>query len=317
MIWEAWILFAGLFGALAAASLAAFVIRRRSADPDSAALVNLTQRIDAWWVMIGVIGVAFLFGRGGTILLFALISFAALREFVTLTRSSRADHRVLIGMFLVVLPAQYWLVWTEWYGLFAIFIPVYCFLLMPALTALHGDTKDFLERVSAQQWAVMLAVYCVSHVPALVTLAIPGFNDTPETRARGLLLVAFLLITVQGSDVLQYVFGKLFGRRKVAPSVSPSKTWEGLVGGLLSASLLGAALHWLTPFTPLQAGLAAFVACLMGFLGGLVASAIKRDQGVKDWGHMIEGHGGMLDRADSIVFAAPVFFHVVRYWWAL
>lgn len=314
---EAWILFAGLFGVLAFASLLAAVIRRRSADPDGSTLVNLTQRINAWWVMVGVIGLVFLLGRGATILLFALISFAALREFVTLTRSSRADHRVLIGMFLVVLPVQYWLVWTEWYGLFAIFIPVYCFLLMPALTALHGDTRDFLERVAAQQWAVMLAVYCVSHVPALLTLTIPGFDDTPETRDRGLLVVAFLLIVVQGSDVLQYVFGKLFGTHKLAPSVSPSKTWEGLIGGLLSASLLGAALHWITPFTPVQAGLVAFVACLMGFLGGLVASAIKRDQGVKDWGHMIEGHGGMLDRADSLVFAAPVFFHLVRYWWAL
>ena len=121
----------------------------------------------------------------------------------------------------------------------------------------------------------------------------------------------------QGSDVLQYIFGKLLGRHKVAPLVSPSKTWEGLIGGLGAASLLGAALYWLTPFTPVQAGFVAFLAGLMGFLGGLVASAIKRDQGVKDWGHLIEGHGGMLDRADSLVFSAPIFFHIVRYWWTV
>jgi phosphatidate cytidylyltransferase len=111
------------------------------------------------------------------------------------------------------------------------------------------------------------------------------------------------------------VFGKLFGRNKVAPKISPSKTWEGLIGGVISASLLGAALYWLTPFTPAQAGLMASLACIMGFFGGLVASAIKRDRGVKDWGHLIEGHGGMLDRADSLVFAAPIFFHIVRYFW--
>ena len=133
---------------------------------------------------------------------------------------------------------------------------------------------------------------------------------------KGLLLIAFLIATVQGSDVLQYVFGKLFGKHKVAPKISPSKTWEGLIGGIISASLLGAALFWLTPFTPLQAGLMAALSCVMGFFGGLVASAIKRDRGVKDWGHMIEGHGGMLDRADSLVFAAPIFFHMVRYFWA-
>ncbi len=306
---EAILLFLSLGGVLTLASLVAWRISARAADRSSPTLVNLNQRIKAWWVMVAVIGLAFLFGHGGTTVLFALISFAALREFVTLTHTRRSDHIVLLVMFAVVIPVQYWLVWTSWYGLFTIFIPVYCFLLMPALTALQGDTERFLERVSAQQWAVMLAVYCVSHVPALMTLDVIGFED------RNLLLVAFLIVTVQGSDVLQYVFGKLFGRHKVAPAVSPSKTWEGLVGGVAAACLLGALLSFLTPFTPWQAAGGAFVICVLGFLGGLVASAIKRDQDVKDWGHLIEGHGGMLDRADSLVFAAPIFFHIVRYYW--
>ena len=275
-------------------------------------LTNLTDRINAWWVMVVVLTIAFLFGMNGLVVLFALISFASLREFVTLTYTRRSDHWILLGMFGIVIPFQYWLVWTEWYGLFTIFIPVYCFLLMPALhRAARRHRESFLERIAAQQWAVMISVYCVSHVPALLSLNIPGFEG------RKLLLVAFLMITVQGSDVLQYIFGKLFGRHKVAPNVSPSKTWEGLIGGLGSASLLGAALWWLTPFTPVQAGLVAFMAGSMGFLGGLVASAIKRDQGVKDWGHLIEGHGGMLDRADSLVFSAPIFFHIVRYFWTV
>jgi len=305
------ILIIGLFVVLSTASVIAGILSMRAPKPLSATLVNLTQRINAWWVMVALMTIAFFFGRYGMTILFGLISFAALREFVTLTHSRRSDHWVLLGMFGIVIPFQYWLVWTAWYGLFVIFIPVYCFLLMPAITALHGDTERFLERVSAQQWAIMISVYCVSHVPALLTLNVPGFED------RNLLLIAFLIIVVQGSDVLQYIFGKLFGKHRVAPNVSPSKTWEGLIGGVVASSLLGALLAFITPFSPLQAAAVAFVACTMGFLGGLVASAIKRDQGVKDWGHLIEGHGGMLDRTDSLVFAAPVFFHLVRYFWTV
>jgi phosphatidate cytidylyltransferase len=125
------------------------------------------------------------------------------------------------------------------------------------------------------------------------------------------------VIVVQLSDVLQYVWGKLFGRTRIAPNLSPSKTVEGFVGGVASATLIGAGLWWITPFTPLQAGLMAFVIAMMGFFGGLVMSAIKRDRGVKDWGHLIEGHGGLIDRLDSVVFSAPIFFHLTRYWWSL
>jgi phosphatidate cytidylyltransferase len=302
-------LFLGLVAVLSVASLVAAILSWRSPKPLPSTLDNLNARIKAWWIMVTGISVAFVFGKGGVILLFAFVSFAALREYVTLTNTRRADRWTLLGMFLIVIPVQYYLIWIDWYGLYSIFIPVYCFLAMPALTALRGDTSLFLERVSEQQWGIMLSVYCLSHVPALVTLPIPG------NEGRGLLLIAFLIATVQGSDVLQYIFGKLFGRHKVAPAISPSKTWEGLIGGIASASLMGAGLYWLTPFSPLEAGVLAALACIMGFFGGLVASAIKRDRGVKDWGHMIEGHGGMLDRADSLVFAAPVFFHIVRYAW--
>jgi phosphatidate cytidylyltransferase len=124
------------------------------------------------------------------------------------------------------------------------------------------------------------------------------------------------VIVVQGSDVLQYVWGKLFGRHKVAPRLSPSKTWEGLVGGVASATLLGAAINWITPFSLPQAAGMALVIAICGFFGGLVMSAIKRDRGVKDWGQMIEGHGGFLDRLDSVCFSAPVFFHLTRFFYA-
>ncbi|MCB1613103.1 MAG: phosphatidate cytidylyltransferase, partial [Xanthomonadales bacterium] len=268
---------------------------------------NLVDRINAWWVMVGLVALAFAFGKGGVIVLFGLLSLLALREFVTLTYTRRSDYVALAMVFYVALPMQYALIWIEWYGMYSIFIPVYGFLFLPIISALRADTTKFLSRIAEVQWALMLAVFCLSHVPALVTLSIPGFEG------REILLIAFLVIVVQSSDVLQYIWGKLFGRHKVAPALSPSKTWEGLVGGVLSSTAIGAGLWWITPFTPLQAAGIAFSINLMGFFGGLVMSAIKRDLGVKDWGHLIAGHGGVLDRLDSVLFSAPVFFHIVRY----
>lgn len=303
-------LFVGIGAVLVVASIVGWSLKTAMAKgmPNST-IDNLNARIKAWWVMVLVIGLAFVFGRPGVILLFALISFFALREFLTLTYTRSADYLALAAAFFVVLPLQYVLVYASWYGLYTIFVPVYVFLLLPILEVLAGDTKRFLERTSKIQWGLLVCVYCISHVPALLTLDIAGYEG------RNLLLIAFLVIVVQSSDVLQYVWGKLFGKHKIAPEVSPSKTVEGLVGGILSATALGAALWWITPFNVWQAALMSLAICVMGFFGGLVMSAIKRDRGVKDWGHMIEGHGGMLDRLDSVVFAAPIFFHLTRYWW--
>ena len=306
---EAVPLFLGLGAVLVAATLVGQILKRRAGGEPSPTVENLNERVFAWWVMVALIGVAFLVGKAGVILLFAFASFAALREFITLTYTRRGDHWALMLAFFIGIPVQYYLVWIEWYGLYSIFIPVYGFLILPIVAVVRGDTTHFLSRIASLQWGLMICVFCVSHIPALLTLDIPGFEG------KKLLLVAFLVTVVQGSDVLQYVFGKLFGRRKVAPALSPSKTWEGLVGGVASATVLGAGLWWLTPFSPAQAAAMALVACLMGFFGGLVLSAIKRDRGVKDWGRMIEGHGGMLDRLDSVIFAAPIFFHLTRFWY--
>jgi len=303
-------IFAGAVAVLTVASIVGWVLKLRLAPESPHAVIdNLNSRIRAWWWMVAVLAAAFWIGKGGVIVLFGVLSFFALREYITLCYTRRGDHLVLLLAFFVALPVQYALVWIEWYGLYAIFIPVYAFLILPIFAALGADTTRFLERAAKVQWGLMICVFCLSHVPALMTLNIPGY------QGHNLLLIAFLVIVVQGSDVLQYVWGKLLGRHKVAPALSPSKTWEGLVGGVASATVLGAALWKITPFTPVEAALVAFVVCLMGFFGGLVMSAIKRDRGVKDWGHMIEGHGGILDRLDSVVFAAPIFFHLVRYGW--
>jgi phosphatidate cytidylyltransferase len=296
-----------LAGVLAIASLISLILRLRAGPQPNSVLDNLSARIKAWWVMIILLGAAFLAGRHAVVLLFAFVSFAALREFITLTTTHRADHFALFMSFFVVLPMQYWLVWTDWYGFFTILIPVYAFLVLPIAAVVFGDAKNFLARTAETQWGLMISVYCISHVPALLTLDIPGY------RGRNALLVVFLLIVVQSSDVLQYVWGKLLGRRKIAPDLSPSKTVEGFIGGVACATILGACLWRMTPFSAWQAASMALIVTMMGFLGGLVMSAIKRDRGVKDWGHLIEGHGGMLDRLDSVAFSAPIFFHLTRY----
>lgn len=302
-------LFLGIAAVLLLATLISETLRWRARERRSAVLDNLVARIRAWWVMAAVVALAFVFGRIGVIVLFALVSLFALREFITLAPTRRGDYYALLAAFYIVLPWQYWLVWSGWYGLYTLLIPVYAFLVLPILATIGGDTTRYLERTAKVQWGLMICVFCISHVPALLNLEIPGYEG------RNLLLFAFLVIVVQSSDVLQYVWGKLIGRHLIAPKLSPSKTVEGFVGGILSASALGAALWWITPFSPLQAFALALVANLMGFFGGLVMSAIKRDRGIKDWGHMIEGHGGVLDRLDSVCFAAPVFFHLIRYGW--
>ena len=302
-------LFGGVVALLVVATIIGQLLRLRARSESAKATIeNLNARIRAWWTMSVVFAIALLTGGLGSVILFALLSFFALREFITLTPTRPADHRALFWVFFIITPLQYYLVATGWYGLFSILIPVYAFLFIPSRIALSGDPEAFLERSAKIQWGLMVCVYCVSHVPALLMVKVNNFEGK---NAR---LLFFLVVVVQMSDVLQYVWGKLLGRHKIAPVISPSKTWEGFVGGTLSATLLGTALWWATPFKPWEAVAMAFIITFMGFLGGLTMSAIKRDRGVKDYGSMIEGHGGVLDRIDSLCFAGPVFFHLVRYY---
>ena len=304
MLW----IFGGIFALLVLASLIGWLLSRRTNSASGRAVVNnLNARVRAWWWLVLVFGSVAVLGKVAALALFGFISFFAFREFMTLTPTKPGDYRALFLGFFVLIPTQYYLIGVEWYALFTIFIPVYGFLLLPSFSALAEDTENFIVRVAEIQWAVMLAIYCISHAPALLMLNIPGYEG------QNVLLLLFLLLIVQMSDVLQYVFGKLFGKRKIAPVVSPSKTVEGFVGGAVSATALGAALWWITPFKPWQAAGMAFIIVLMGFLGGLTLSAVKRSLGAKDWGTLIEGHGGVLDRMDSVCFAAPIFFHLTRY----
>lgn len=304
MLW----LVEGIVAGLIAASVVGWVLSQRAKSESAKATVtNLNARIRAWWVMIGIFALALLVGRGGALLLFAFVSFLALREYVSLIPTVLPDHRTLFWAFFVFTPLQYWIIYNGWYGMASIMIPVYAFLFVPLRLVLAGDTAGFLDRAARIHWGLMVCVYCLSYAPALLILDIPGY----QRQSAKLLL--FLVMVSQLSDIFQYIWGKLFGRRKIAPAVSPNKTWAGFVGGIVCAAFLGMGLWWMTPFSPLQALGMGLLIALLGFAGGMIMSAIKRDRGVKDFGSAIEGHGGILDRVDSICFSAPVFFHVTRF----
>ncbi len=302
--------FSGVLGLLTVSSLIGWALKVSIKKPEAQATIsNLNARIGAWWVMSAIFGLTLVVGQTGSLVLFGLMSLLALREYVTLLPTRRSDHRALFWSFFIFTPLQYFLIAIHWYGMFAILIPVYAFLFVPTRLALAGDTESFLERASTIQWGLMICIYCLSYAPALLMLDIPGYK--PDAK-----LLLYLVVVDQLSDVLQYVWGKLLGKHKIAPVVSPNKTWEGFVGGVFTATVIGTALWWMTPFRPWVAALVSLTIALMGFAGGLTMSGIKRGRGVKDYGTLIKGHGGILDRMDSMCFAAPIFFHIVRYFYA-
>jgi len=310
------LLFVLLFGLLGLASLVSLLasLRERQAAPP-ASTERTAMRHDARsllrtsWTMALVFWLAWAAGPGVATALFALVSFLILREFISLSPTQRSDHRSLILVFFVVLPVQYLLVWGRHFNLFTVFIPVYVFLAIPVLSALANDPQRFLERNAKLQWGIMVCVFGMSHVPALLLLEFPRF------AGREAFLVFFLVLVVQTSMLVQYLLARRT-RRPAAPAISEGFEWRSWAWGLAAGGLLGAALAGFTPFKPLQALAMAVLACAAGSLGHLVMKAIKRDRGVTHWGlagRSVTGASGLLDRVDALCFAAPVFFHSLRW----
>ncbi|MCT1467453.1 phosphatidate cytidylyltransferase [Citrobacter freundii] len=267
---------------------------------------ELTLRIRTWWVIIVLFSLAILSPRWLALIFFALVSFMALKEFLTLAPSRQTDRMPLLWMFIAI-PINYWLIGINWYGMFVVFIPVYAFLFLPVRMVIAGDTQGFLRIVSQHHWSLMTTVFAFSHVAFLLVLPDDG-------KQTGALLVLFLVGLTEFNDIAQYLWGKSIGRIKVMPKVSPNKTLAGLVGGVVTTTLMAAVLGpVMTPLNLPLSLLAGFIIGLSGFCGDVVMSAIKRDIGVKDSGTLLPGHGGILDRLDSLIFTAPVFFHFIRY----
>jgi len=303
------LLLLGVVGIMFGLTALGEVLRARQPQgTDNPVLETYMTRVHSWWAIVILMGLALLLGQIAVIVLFLFASFAALREFLTLTAKRKADHNSLALAFFVALPAQYFFVWMGWIQLFTVFIPVYAFLLLPIVSALRGDATRYLIRVAETQWGLMITVFCISHVPALMLVTINGDGS------RSVLLIAFLIIVVQFGDLLEYYFGRRIGKTQIAPGLSP-KTWEGLACGVGCAMLIGGTLSWITPFGFWGAMAMAGIASFVGMFGNLVFAAIKRDRGVKDWSHLIPGQGGFVDQLDSVVFAAPIFFHLTMLIW--
>jgi phosphatidate cytidylyltransferase len=296
---------AGLILALlVVASLVLAVIRRLRPGLE---LGEVAARVRSWWVMAAVFFGALAVTPLVSLAFFAFMSFWAMKEYVTLLRTRPADHRALFLAFSSI-PLQYYWIARSWYGMFIIFIPVYMFLVLPFRLVLSKETAGFVASCSQIQWGLMAFVFGLSHLAFLLVLPVAA---VPPVGGRTLLL--FLVFVVEMSDVLQFLWGKSLGRHRIIPSVSPNKTWEGAVGGILSASALSLLIRFLTPFSSGETFGVALLVTVAGFCGGAVMSAVKRDFGVKDFGAVIPGHGGVLDRVDSLCYAAPLFFHYVRY----
>jgi phosphatidate cytidylyltransferase len=281
------------------------VLRKQPEGTVSPVLVRrFNERIRVWWLMLAILASGMLLGPIPCLVLFFGVSFWALREFITMTPTRRADHRTLFWVFVLFTPLQYVLIGLgqDYYELYSIMIPVYASLFIPARIAVSGDPKRFLERSAKIQAGLLICVYAFSFAPAILTLKLDNTED----------LLLYFVVLVQLNDLFQYGWGKLLGRHVIAPAINASRTWEGLIGGTVSTTLLGILFYWITPFSPWEAGLITMVTSVAGFGGGMTMSAIKRDRGVTDYGTLVQGHAGLLDRIDSLCFAAPVFFHLTR-----
>ena len=316
----AWILIAVVLAVLGLLMLAGQYLKRQPAANFDAAIVGkFNQRLFFWFMIIVLLAVSLLLGRVPTIILFGLLSFWALREFITMTPTRLGDHRTLFWVFLGFTPLQYVLVAFDRYDLFTIMIPVYASLFIPGRIAFTGDRENFLERTAKIQFGLLICVFALSHAAALLNLDLLYWDPVQKKdipwpgRPAGVLL--FFMIIVQISDAFHFVGDRLFGKHIIAASINETKTWEGLIGAIISSALIGILLNLLsiTPFTWYGAALMALVISVMASSGSMTMSAIKRDRGIKDYGSLVQGHVGILDRIDSICFAAPIYFHLIRF----
>lgn len=293
-----------IFGLLIFASLLFFVLGKIKPNAN---LTELKARTNSWWVMAIIFIAATLINTNISYIAIAFLSFAAFRELYSVLGFRESDRRAIFWAF-VSIPIQYYLAFIGWYGAFIIFIPIVMFLFLPLRLVLKGDTAGIIKSMSTLQWILMLTVFGISHMAYLLSLPdIAGF----QSGGRGLLL--FVVFLTEINDVMQFTWGKLFGKHKIIPKVSPNKTWEGFIGGIISTTIIGYFLGFLTPLTQGQVILVSFAIAFSGFVGDIVMSSVKRDIGVKDLGNSIPGHGGILDRIDSLAYTVPVFFHIVYY----
>jgi phosphatidate cytidylyltransferase len=272
--------------------------------------IELQQRLTSWCWIVALFAITLIANRSIALCLYWFLSFLAFKEYISLIPTRLSDRRVLFWAYLAIVMQYYWIS-IHWYVMFLIFVPVYTFLFLPMRMVIAGETQGFLKAIGTLHWGLMLTVFSLGHLAYLLILPDRG---NPIAGSAGLVL--YLVFLTEINDIAQYIWGKSLGRHPVTPTVSPNKTWEGLIGGIVTTTSLAIAIApLLTPFDWIHAlGVGLIISCA-GFIGDVTISALKRDLGVKDSGNIIPGHGGILDRIDSLTYTAPLFFHFTVYFY--
>lgn len=274
----------------------------------SGKFTGMKEKMKSWWIMVAVISVFFFVNRGLTFIGFTLLSFVAFRELLSSMKFRQSD-RSAIGLAFLAIPVQYLAIYWGYNQFALLFIPVVMFLVLPFRNLLSGNVKGIIHANATMQWSLMICVYSLSHMAMLF-----NFPARSDFSAGNLGLVLYLVFVSQFNDILQFCFGKAFGKNKIIPKISPNKTWEGFLGGFFGTMITAYVFSFLTFFNWWQALVMGAVLSIAGFAGDLNISAIKRDLEIKDLGNMIEGHGGIMDRIDSLTYTGMVFFHLVNLW---
>jgi len=298
----------GILSLLIGSSVIAFLLTKFKPEKD---FQEINDRIKSWWIMAFIFTFAILINHNVSLIFLAFICFLALKEYLSLIPTNRAHRKILLWAYLAI-PIQFIWIYIGWYGMFIIFIPVYMFLFLPIQMILIGENKGFLRTMGSVHWGLMIMVFGLSHLAYLLVL--PGTTGTAAASGAGLVL--YIVVLTQCNDVAQFIWGKTFGKRKIVPKVSPNKTWAGLIGGIITTMALSLLLApLLTPMNLASMLFSGFLIGLTGFIGDVNISSLKRDLDIKDTGQTIPGHGGILDRVDSLTYTAPLFFHFIRYFY--
>ena len=270
----------------------------------SDSISELVVRTNSWWKMaIGITIVATAPAIIGTIVL-AYVVFVALREMLSIIPLRTADRTVLVASYIAI-PIQFYLAYKNYYYLFQIFIPLVMFISVSVILVLTGETNRIGRSMAIIPTTLMLTVYMPSHMVLLYHVSVPGFT----VGAGGLII--FLIMITAFNDIFQFTWGKLLGKRKILPKISPNKTWVGFIGGVFTSGVLGGALSFLTPLDYINCFYIGLSLSIIGFIGDSIISAVKRDLKIKDTDDLIPGHGGAMDRLDSIVLTTPTFYYLL------
>lgn len=264
------------------------------------------KRMITLWLMIALFAIALSFKSEIALAFFAIISFLALWEYFKMIKNKFPQIGESKWVYFVI-PIQYTALYFGNLKLFYLFVPFIVFLAIPIIKILRGKNIDFIVNYTLLHVGLMFTVYSIGYLGAFLLIS-------PSVGLNCIALITYILILTLMNDFMQTVFGQLFGQTKIVPNVSPNKTWVGLIGGTSSTICLSVLMgKYLTPFSVNQLLFCGFILGIAGFFGDVTISAIKRDIGVKDSGTMLPGHGGILDRFDSLFFTAPLFFHYVAY----